>query len=125
MRPTLKLADAAALGRRARAIARLPSQVERAAAIKNLVCAYVEVAVPYVTRRSGDSRLFQNPCPHCGDEVLWVVLRSGARVPVNPRTQRRVVLADEPHAFLADAYRLHRETCPKWPEVDHAHWTDD
>jgi hypothetical protein len=61
--------------------------------------------------------LQRGSCSSCGAPVLWVVMTSGARMPLNPTPQRLITLATVDHVgHVQDCYTSHFATCPNAAE---------
>lgn len=54
-------------------------------------------------------------CKSCGAEITWATTATGARMPLDARPQKRVVLEPGhrgPLARVVDTYAPHHATCP-------------
>lgn len=57
-------------------------------------------------------------CKSCGAAILWLIMTSGKRMPVDAKPEKRIVLdetPDEPpelRGSVVDTYVSHFQTCP-------------
>lgn len=67
-----------------------------------------------MAQAQGQRPLDKGKCSSCGAPVLWVVMGSGKRMPLNPEPKKLVTLDDMPEArgYVTDCYTSHFATCP-------------
>jgi len=67
-----------------------------------------------VSQAKGQRALDSGNCKSCGAAILWVVMGTGARMPLDPKPQKLVTLDDMPEArgYVHDCYASHFATCP-------------
>lgn len=56
-------------------------------------------------------------CRGCGADIIWAVTESGKRMPIDPKSEKRLVLMGRdgnrgPLAMARDTYMSHFATCP-------------
>lgn len=67
-----------------------------------------------MAQAEGQRPLDTGTCKSCGAPILWVVMGSGKRMPLDPKPQKLVTLCDMPEArgYVTDAYTSHFVSCP-------------
>lgn len=69
-------------------------------------------------RAARPSRPVSTTCSSCGEPILWAVTEAGKRMPVDPKSEKRLILEPNghspeaaPRARMVDTYVSHFVTC--------------
>lgn len=67
-----------------------------------------------MSQAPGQRPLDKGTCSSCGASILWVVMGTGKRMPLDAKPQKLITLDDMPEArgYVGDCYTSHFSTCP-------------